>query len=141
MFKTITFILSYDSLLSNLTSRPDNIPHEVVNPLCALLFISTSLTSPQLLSPPTTHLSLAAYEEAGRIAAEKSQRAFASVPIPVPTPVSTSYQEEEDDDADMAQSLARARRLAVAQKQRSKGDLLSRKYSEMFCLQSSSRYF
>ena len=75
------------------------------------------------------HLYGTAYEEAGRIAAEKSQRAFAPVPVPAPTPTATSYVDEEDDDADMAQSLARARRLAVAQRQRNKGSLIiSSKY-------------
>ena len=75
------------------------------------------------------HLYDTAYEEAGRIAAEKSQKAFAPVPLPAPTPTTTPYVDEEDDDADMAQSLARARRLAVAQRQRNKGSpIISSKY-------------
>ena len=68
----------------------------------------------------------AAYEEAGRIAEEKSKRAFHPTPTSAPTPGPTvTFHEEEEDDADLAQSLARARRLALAQQQRNKGDTAS----------------
>jgi hypothetical protein len=63
---------------------------------------------------------IAAYDQAGQIAEEKSKKAFSVSAPPVRTVAPVQEVEIEDDDADMALSLARARRLALLQQQRNR---------------------